>query len=337
MKPALAVTASVATLLIGMGAGSLWKDIDLQQERRLSASKSEGQGLEISKLEGSVKSLAQELDDARSNSGKLEEALKAAQTQLAQAAAKGAEGNGRAAAPQGGGEAKNLGKMLAEMMNDPEMKGMMKQQQAAQIDMLYGGLYNRLHLNDADKQELKKMIAERVQGETELSLRLMEAGMPEDQKKTVFKALTDAKDASDLKIKSFLNNEQDYQMFQSWEGSKAERMALTLGHAAFSAVGEPLTTLQEDQLVNSMTSARTRRTDVPDLSNVQSLASLSGDEKEMARVTAAFNTQAQEVYAAAASFLTPKQLEALKTMQEQQQAMQAAGLKMGASMFNKKK
>ena len=181
------------------------------------------------------------------------------------------------------------------------------------------------------------MIAERVQGETELSLRLMEAGMPEEQKKTVFKALADAKDASDLKIKSFLNNEQDYQMFQSWEGSKAERMALTMGHAAFSAVGEPLTTQQEDQLVNSMTSARTRRTDVPDLSNVKSLASMTGDEKELARVTAAFNTQAQEVYAAAASFLSPKQLEALKTMQDQQQAMQAAGLKMGASMFNKKK
>ncbi len=337
MKPALAVTASAATLFIGIGVGSLWKDIDLQQERRLGASKCEGLGLEISQLEGSVKSLAQELDDARSNSGKLEEALRSAQAQLAQAAPKGAEGNGRTAAAQGGGEAGNLGRMLAEMMNNPEMKGMMKQQQEAQIDVLYGGLYNRLHLNDADKQELKKMIAERMQGETELGLRLMDAGLSEDQKKTVFKALSDAKDASDRKIKAFLNNEQDYQMFQSWEGSKAERMALTLGHAAFSAVGEPLTTQQEDQLVNSMASARTRRTDVPDLSNVKGLASMSGDEKEMARVAAAFSAQAQEVYAAAASFLTPKQLEALKTMQEQQQAMQAASLKMGASIFNKKK
>lgn len=337
MKPTFALTTSIATLLIGIGAGSLWKDIDLQQERRESASNRQRLGLEISKLEGSVNSLAQELDDARSNSAKLEDALKSAQTRLAQVATGGTEKQAKSAPPQGASGDKNLGKMLTEMMNAPEYKDMMKRQQAAQIDMLYGGLYNRLHLNEADKQELKKMIAERAQGETELGLRLMEAGISEEQKKTVFKALADAKDASDIRIKSFLNNEQDYQMFQSWEGSKAERMALTMGHAAFSAVGEPLTTQQEDQLVNSMMSARTRRTDLPDLSNFKGLASMTGDEKELAKITAAYNAQAQEVYAAAASFLSPKQLEALKTMQEQQQVMQETGLKMGVTIFNKKK
>ena len=323
-------------MIIGIGAGSLWKDMDLQQERRLNASTTEKFALEISRLEGSVKTLTQDLEDARSHASELDDALKSAQVQLTQVAAKGVEGSGGTPAPGAGGD-KKLGKLLAEMMNAPEMKDMMKQQQVAQIDMMYGGLYTRLHLNEADKQELKKLIGERVQQETEHSLRLMEEDLPEDQRKTLYKALADSKNSSDLRIKSFLNNEQDYQMFQSWESSKPERMALTLGHAAFSAVGEPLTTQQEEQLVNSMMDARIRRTDLPDLSNVQSLASLTGDEKEIARITAAFNAQAQEVYTAASAFLSAKQLDALKSMQEQQQSMQAAGLKMGASMFNKKK
>ena len=50
-------------------------------------------------------------------------------------------------------------------------------------------------------------------------------------------------------------------------------------------------------------------------------------------VLSSFDVQAQEVYAAASSFLTPKQLDALKSMQAQQKTMQEAGVKMGAAMF----
>ena len=233
--------------------------------------------------------------------------------------------------------AKNLGKMLAEMMKAPEMKNVLKQQQLAQIDMMYGGLFNRLHLNDGEKQDLKKMIGERLQKEGELGFRLLEDGLSAEDKKEALKAFTDSKNASDLQIKTFLNSEQDYQLYQSWEESKPERMALNLGRESFVSAGAPLTPEQEDQLVKAMTTARIRRSDIPDFSKVENFGSLGADEKAFAKITAAFDSQAQEVFAAAASFLNPKQLEALKNMQEHQREMQAAGLKIGATMFNQKK
>jgi hypothetical protein len=181
------------------------------------------------------------------------------------------------------------------------------------------------------------MIADRVQAEQEYALRLLEKGLSEDQRKAALKAFKDAENANSLKIKTFLNHEQDYQTFQSWEESKADRMALSLGYAAFSAAGEPLTSTQEDQLVKAMTFARTRRTDVPDLTKAENLTALSADENAMAKMIAGLNAQAQEVAAAAAAFLTPKQLEALKTFQEQQRAMQATGIKMSASLYKPEK
>lgn len=336
MKPTLAGAASLVMFLIGLCAGSLWKDSAIQQERRANASHSEVLGTELRDLQAAVKNLTQERDAAKSNAAKLEEALTAIQTQLRPGTTTAASGQIKAPNEQGADGAKNLSKMLTDLMKAPGMKDIMKQQHEAQIDMTYGGLISRLHLNSGEKQDLKQMLAERLQEQSDFGLRLVEEGLSEDQRNAALKSLKESQDASDGKIKTFLNNEQDYQMFQAWEGSKAERLVLSLGHAAFSEVGEPLTSDQEDQLVKAMAFARTQRTDVPDLSKVENFATWTGDEKAMAKMTAALKSQAQQVAAAAASFLTPKQLEALKTLQEQQRTMEEAGIKMGAAMFKKK-
>jgi hypothetical protein len=346
MKTTFAAATGAALLLAGFGAGSFWKDLDLQQERRANTSKLELErlasaseiaklGSQIASLESSLAGSKQELSAAGENAAKLEEALRGAQAQLARKAVQASDSGAKGVPPQGGG--RNLGKMLVEMMNAPEMKDMMQQQQQAQIDLMYGGLYARLRLNEADRQELKRLIAERVKEEADLGLKMMGEGLSKEQQAAAMKAFTDFKNANELKIKTFLNNEQDYQMFQGWENSKPDRMSLHLGSAAFSAVGEPLSPEQEDLLVKAMTGARTRRTDVPDLTKIENFSALGGDEKTMERILDGFKTQSEEVAAAAGSFLSPKQLEALKTMQEQQQVMQAAGIKMGFSMFNKKK
>lgn len=336
MKPTLAGAASLVIFFIGLCAGSLWKDSEIQQERRANASYSEVLGTEIRDLQAAVKDLTQERDEAKSTAAKLEEALTASQRKLTQGDSNVRSSRLKQPIEEGTDGAGNLGKMLTDLMKAPEMKNIMKHQHEAQIDMTYGGLISRLHLNSGEKQDFKQMLAERLQEQSEYGLRLVEEGLSEDQRNASLKSLKEAQETNDLKIKTFLNNEQDYQMFQAWEGSKAERMVLSLGHAAFSEMGEPLTSVQEDQLVKAMAFARTQSTDVPDLSKVENFATWSGDEKAMAKMTAALKSQAQQVAASAASFLTPKQLEALKTLQEQQQTMELAGLKMGASMFKKK-
>jgi hypothetical protein len=321
---------------IGLCAAWLWKDREIQQERRANTSYSEGLGTELLSLKASVKDLTEERDEAKATAAKLEEALSAIKTQQTRGESNAPSSPLKQPTEQGEGGAKNLGKMLTDLMKAPGMKDVMKQQMQAQIDMMYGGLISRLHLNSDEKQDLKNMLTERLQAQSDFGLRLVEEGLSEDQRNAALKSLKEAQGASDLKIKTFLNNDQDYQIFQTWEGTQAERMALNMGHSAFSEIGEPLTSEQEDQLVKAMAFARTQNTAVPDLSKVENLAKFSGDETAIAKMTVALKDQAQQVAAAAASFLSPKQLEALKTVLEQRQNMEAAGLKMGASMFKKK-
>lgn len=151
------------------------------------------------------------------------------------------------------------------------------------------------------------------------------------------KALTEAKNASDLKIKTFLNNEQDYLAYQNWEQAKPERMALSMGQSAFAATGEPLTSVQEDQLANAMMRARTSRTNIPDLTKAENLSPENLSRLSLEKILASYDVQAQEVATAAAAFLSPKQLEALKTFQQQQKSLQEMGLKMSGAMFGGKK
>ena len=58
------------------------------------------------------------------------------------------------------------------------------------------------------------------------------------------------------------------------------------------------------------------------------------DAAGLDRLLAKLDADAQRVYQRASTFLTPNQMKALKTMQEQQRSMAEYGLKMSASMLN---
>lgn len=337
MKPAVSVVLGFVLLLLGLVSGALWKGMDEEENRRKGLEASAQWMSKVQSLEESLKATSKERDEARED---LERLKKQGEAEVIGLQAKLAEAEKKALLPKEGAAgvaAKGTGekpmKMLAQMMNAPGMKEVIKQQQLAQLDMIYGGLFQKFHLNDAEKQDLKNLIAERVKAESDLSVQLMGGSLAAAEIKSAVSALKNLKDANDQRIRTFLNNEGDYQMFQSWEGSKGDRMMLTLGQSAFASAGEPLSGAQEDQLVAAMAGARTRRQDIPDLSKIENMSPSNMAPAILERVLASLDVQAQEVYAAAASFLTPKQLEALKSMQAQQKTMQETGIKMGAAMF----
>ena len=80
MKSTLARVASLVMFFIGLCAGLLWKDREIQQERRANTSYSEGLGTELLSFKASVKDLTQERDEAKATAVKLEEALSAIKT-----------------------------------------------------------------------------------------------------------------------------------------------------------------------------------------------------------------------------------------------------------------
>lgn len=228
-------------------------------------------------------------------------------------------------------------KALAEMMKNPAMKEMVKQQQIAQLEMQYAGLMSKFQLNDEEKANFKQLLAERLQLEGEVGLQMMDDSLTPEQRRALMQQITDSKNASNEKIKTFLNNDEDYGTFQHWEESKPERMQLNMGQSLFAAAGEPLSQAQEQQLVETMYTIRTMPKNTPDLNRPENINPANLSSSEIDRQLVNYDADAKRVYQEAARYLSPKQLESLKTMQQQWRAMQEAGLRMSSAMMGGKK
>ena len=71
-----------------------------------------------------------------------------------------------------------------------------------------------------------------------------------------------------------------------------------------------------------------------DLNKIENFDPRHLDAAGLERQLAKLDANAHQVYERASAFLSPNQLKALKTMQDQQRSMAEYGLKMSASMMN---
>ena len=116
-------------------------------------------------FEASLAELTRERDEARELSQKLDAEVGQLAKKLAesQAAAVKAAANARAQPSIGNqGSPGSSMKTLAEVFKKPEMKDVVVQQNLAQLDMIYGKLYDRLQLDNSEKQDLKSLLSERM-------------------------------------------------------------------------------------------------------------------------------------------------------------------------------
>jgi hypothetical protein len=235
-------------------------------------------------------------------------------------------------APVADGDKPKAPNPLAEMMKNPAMRDMMRQQQIAGIDLQYGKLFAQFHLTDEEKADFKQLLADRLLRESELGFKMLEQTTPE-QRKALVQEYDDSKKAADARIRDFLNNESDYSAFKSWEETKGERMQLDMSRSLFTNAGEPLSPQQEEQLIGVMQQVRKQPSPVPDLSKPQNFDPEHLTQADIDKQLANYDAKAAAVADQAAQFLSPKQLETLRSMQQQWRAMSESGLKMTSAMF----
>jgi hypothetical protein len=226
---------------------------------------------------------------------------------------------------------------FAKLMNDPKMRDMIKAQQVMQLDMQYGKLYNRLQLDETETAHFKKLLSDRLTAKTDLGMKFMDSNLNKEQRKAMSAAYDTQKKASDDAIRTFLNDENDYKTFQHWEDTEPERMQMTMGRSAFDNVGASLSSDQEEQLITLMADVRKRDKTMPDWNNPRSIdPNVLSDDAFMDRMIKKVDSDALSLQQAAAAFLSPEQLGALKKYQEQMKSMAEMGMKMSRSMFGKK-
>ena len=323
-------------------SGFSWRDSEVAVARQQADNAARaGDNLRES-FEASLAELTRERDEARELSQKLDAEVGQLAKKLAesQAAAVKAAANARAQPsignPGNQGSPGSSMKTLAEVFKKPEMKDVVVQQNLAQLDMIYGKLYDRLQLDNSEKQDFKNLLSERMRAELEVSMLMMSGDVSPQKAVASGQEILKANAESDQKIRAFLNNETDYQTFQKWEQSKPERMILSMGAAVFAGTGEPLSIAQEDQLVSAMFAARTQVSSVPDMTKPENFTPGNLSPQSSERILANSDAQAAQVAAGAAVYLSPTQMEALKVFQKQQRAMQEMGLKMSAAMIGGK-
>lgn len=344
MKKLIILMLTVAVLLGAGGVAlTLRERNEAQRERDDARTAAEEWKEKALKLETGTAQLRKERDTAQT-------ALKQAQEQLVVAAQKAekvaASGGASKSGIQGAQDKEGLGgptsakpmKAFSDMMKNPAMREMMKKQQVAQLDMLYGGLMSRFQLSDEEKTNFKQLLADRMQLDGEVGLQMMDASVTPEQRAALMKQLADSKKSSADRIKTFLNSDEDYKTFQNWEDSMPERTQLSMGQSLFSAAGEPLSPAQEEQLVQSMMAIRRQPgQNLPDLNKTENINPSNLTTAQIDRQLAKVDSDNQNVLQEASRYLSAKQLEALKSMQQQWRAMQEVGLRMSSEMMGGKK
>ncbi|MCB1211113.1 MAG: hypothetical protein KDK97_17450 [Verrucomicrobiales bacterium] len=231
----------------------------------------------------------------------------------------------------------SAGEAMRNMFRDPGMRALVEQQQLAQIEMLYGRLFDQLGLTPEEKANFKNLLGERTKAQMELGLKLMDPNLTPAKRKELAEGYKAYQAESDKAIEAFLNNKEDYTLFKRWEGTAGERTKIDMaGRSQFAAINQPLTPQQEEQLIDAMIVARQ---ETPGIVNTQDPTAMDVNRMDDSFVDQ--QMKAMEAADAAAlerarAFLTPEQLQAFAKMNEQFRVMAQAGLKASVAMFGKK-
>jgi hypothetical protein len=218
---------------------------------------------------------------------------------------------------------------FSKMMKNPAMREMAKQQQLAMQDMIYSDLYSALHLNDEDKAYFRQLLAARTGFQADAGMRLMDSSLTPEARQAIVDEMKQQNDQGDANIRTFLDNDADYQLYQHYQQTASERIFLTMNQGAFDA--DPLTPEQQTQLIDTMHNAAISSGNSPgnyaapfDPSKFTQAAM----DEQLQRL----DRQAQAINTAAAAFLSAQQLQILNQIQASQRNMTATGFQMFKSM-----
>jgi hypothetical protein len=228
---------------------------------------------------------------------------------------------------------------LAEMLKNPEMKEMLKNQQKAvlgpMIDKNYGKLFSDLRLTPEQAAAFKEMILSKQLGAAEMGMSMFTGEADAAKRAELVQQVKAASDTADAQIKEFLGDD-NFTQFQAYEKTMGERMAVSGLKDQLGAGPTPLSDAQEQQLIEAMTQEHASfkfTTDFSDQSKLTAdFASLFTEEnmttyfEELERLDQRYQARAQTI-------LSPDQLSAFGKYLNNQQGLQKAGMQMALKMF----
>lgn len=215
---------------------------------------------------------------------------------------------------------------LRQMFNDPAMRAVIDQQQAAQIEVGYARLFDQLQLNPEEKENFKNLLTARQKILTDLSLQLLDPSLTPAKRQELLDEAKHQQSVYNASIQEFLNDPNDFQSFQQWDGTLPERNQFdTIGRSLFSSSGEPLSQTQEQQLIMLMAEVRAN-SPVGGLNDQTGTDPNKLTDEVIAQQMEQLDANNRNIAERAETFLTAGQRQALSTYLAQIKAMSRSSL-----------
>lgn len=227
-----------------------------------------------------------------------------------------------------------FGKVLSGMMNNPQMKEMLRGQQRMMLDQLYAPLVKKLGLEPEEAAKFKDLMLDKAMKGAESAGSLLSstgtnrtellAGLAADQR------------ASDEQIKTFLGDTR-YAQLKEYEQTAAERMQLNMFKQQFGGETATISDDQTEQLLAFMQEEKRSLANVgqpvlignDDAANVDAM--LSEDKSETLLQSQEYVNE--RVLERAKTVLSPDQLNAFAKFQTNQLGLMRLGMGMARNLF----
>ena len=225
-------------------------------------------------------------------------------------------------------------KMISQMMQDPEAKKMLREQQRMALDQMYSPLIKRLAMTPEESDKLKNLLADQMMEGSAMLFGNQGSSRGSEALASVASAQTDL----DNKVKELLGDDR-YAEYKDYQLTVGERMQLSQFKQMLG--DNPLTDQQTEQLL-SIIKAEKKNVAGPNGEAFSGLTSNSkasmdailADDTAMEKLLQTQNDLNDRVYQRANEVLSPDQLTAFGKFQTNQAAMMRLGVTMARKMFS---
>jgi hypothetical protein len=229
-----------------------------------------------------------------------------------------------------------LGKLVSQMMSDPDTRKFIRDQQRMAMDQLYSPLVRKLGLSTDEAKRFKDLLADNMMASSEKAMALMGDKSTEDKSKAM-SGLTESQAQFDEQLKSLLGDSRytQYKEYQETLGERAQLNMYRQGNTGENAI----TDAQEEQLLALMAQEKkavqaTTGNALPGSDQAAATEAMLSEERS-AKLIEAQEMVNQRVYDRASEILTPGQLESFAQFQTNQLQMLRMGVSMARKMFGK--
>lgn len=305
---------------------------------------------EIAALQTQVQQLSRELIDVQSVNSLLEQQRQETLAQASQLAAKvqtqpplpastaglgAADANAGSNGQKSASEKNPFGQFLAKMMDDPDTKKMIRDQQRLMLDQLYGPLAKQMGLQPEEAEQFKNLLADNMLKGAEKATSLFGDGGT-NRAELVAKLAEDQKNF-DEQVRSFLG-ETRYAQYKDYQETVGERTQLNQFRQTATGANA-LSDQQTDQLLAFMKEEKQAMASAGGFSQPQDAASmqamLSGEGLD--KMMQSQEAIGQRVYERARSVLSDSQLAAFGRFQTNQLQMMRMGMSMARKFMGAEK